>query len=103
MAISLRRLDEASGEWHTLSSFVTNDDGRLTGGPALKGMAFTVGTYEWTFAVGDYFAAAGVPIAGGARSAPNSRPPRAAAHLAPPPNVAIGNLPYGLQAAPMCR
>ena len=33
-------------------------------GPALKGAAFTVGTYEWIFGVGDYFAVAGVPISG---------------------------------------
>lgn len=64
MTIELRRLDEASGAWQLLASFVTNADGRLTGGPALKGAAFTVGTYEWTFGVGDYFAAAGVPISG---------------------------------------
>jgi len=64
MPITLKRLDEASGAWSTLSSFVTNSDGRLTGGPALKEAAFTVGTYEWTFGVGEYFAAAGVPIAG---------------------------------------
>ena len=64
MTIELRRLDEASGAWQPLASFVTNADGRLTGGPALKGAAFTVGTYEWTFGVGDYFAAAGVPISG---------------------------------------
>ena len=64
MPISLRRLDETSGEWRHLASFLTNDDGRLTGGPALKGADFSVGSYEWTFSVGEYFAVAGVPIAG---------------------------------------
>ena len=64
MAIDLKKLDEASGEWRPIGSFVTNDDGRLEGGPALKGAAFTHGTYEWTFHVGEYFATAGVPTAG---------------------------------------
>ena len=64
MAISLRRLDEENGEWAVLGRFTTNSDGRLDGGPALKGEAFTFGTYEWTFGVGDYFATAGVPTPG---------------------------------------
>ena len=38
-----------------LKSFVTNSDGRLNG-PALKGVEFDVGQYEWQFYVGDYFA-----------------------------------------------
>jgi 2-oxo-4-hydroxy-4-carboxy-5-ureidoimidazoline decarboxylase len=38
-----------------LKSFVTNSDGRLDG-PALKGHEFQVGTFEWRFYVGDYFA-----------------------------------------------
>jgi 2-oxo-4-hydroxy-4-carboxy-5-ureidoimidazoline decarboxylase len=38
-----------------IKSFVTNSDGRLDG-PALKGEEFKVGTYEWKFYVGDYFA-----------------------------------------------
>jgi len=38
-----------------LKSFVTNSDGRLDG-PALKGVEFDVGQYEWQFYVGDYFA-----------------------------------------------
>lgn len=46
---------------------VTNFDGRLDCGAALKGDEFIVGTYEWTFFVGDYFArknttTAGVPF-----------------------------------------
>ena len=64
MAISLRRLDERTDQWVLLSTHVTNSDGRLDGGPALKGAAFECGTYEWTFGVGDYFATAGVPVAG---------------------------------------
>ena len=65
LAITLKRLNESSGAWESVGSFVTNDDGRLEGGPALKGAAFTHGTYEWTFYVGEYFATAGVnPIAG---------------------------------------
>ncbi len=39
-----------------LKEFETNDDGRLPGGPALKEDEFLVGTYQWTFFVGDYFA-----------------------------------------------
>ena len=39
-----------------LKSFVTNSDGRLDEGPALQGEEFKVGTYEWRFYVGDYFA-----------------------------------------------
>ncbi len=39
-----------------IKEFETNDDGRLPGGPALKGDEFLVGTYQWTFFVGDYFA-----------------------------------------------
>lgn len=38
-----------------LKSFVTNSDGRLDG-PALRGVEFDVGQYEWQFYVGDYFA-----------------------------------------------
>lgn len=39
-----------------LKEFKTNDDGRLPGGPALKGDDFLVGKYQWIFFVGDYFA-----------------------------------------------
>lgn len=39
-----------------IKSFVTNSDGRLPSGPALKGPDFTVGQYQWMFYVGDYFA-----------------------------------------------
>ena len=61
MAVTLRRRDEG-GRWLTLGEFVTNADGRLNG-PALQGAAFTDGEYEWTFGVGDYFAAGGVSMA----------------------------------------
>jgi 2-oxo-4-hydroxy-4-carboxy-5-ureidoimidazoline decarboxylase len=56
MRIELRRLSppEHAG---FVGEFVTNDDGRLDGGPALKGgKDFLVGRYEWTFYVADYFA-----------------------------------------------
>lgn len=39
-----------------VKEFVTNYDGRLECGAALKGDDFIPGTYEWTFFVGDYFA-----------------------------------------------
>ena len=45
-----------------IGEFVTNDDGRLPGGPALP--RGSVGEYEWTFYVGDYFAAVGTYTAG---------------------------------------
>jgi 5-hydroxyisourate hydrolase-like protein (transthyretin family) len=53
MRITLTRLSppESAG---VIGEFVTNDDGRLEGGPALKGgKEFTVGVYEWTFYVAD--------------------------------------------------
>mmetsp|Transcript_21040 Transcript_21040/g.42954 ORF Transcript_21040/g.42954 Transcript_21040/m.42954 type:complete len:303 (-) Transcript_21040:112-1020(-) len=55
MRIQLHRLSppDAAG---LIAEFRTNDDGRLPGGPALKGSDFQVGVYEWTFYVGDYFA-----------------------------------------------
>lgn len=54
MRIQLRRISGESSEF--FKEFITNDDGRLPGGPALKGDEFQVGTYEWMFFVGDYFA-----------------------------------------------
>ena len=38
-----------------IAQFCTNADGRIDGGPALKGAAFEVGVYEWIFYVHDYF------------------------------------------------
>lgn len=63
MRISLTRLSppESAG---LVANFVTNDDGRLEGGPALKGSNFTVGTYEWIFYTGDYFASKGTFVSG---------------------------------------
>ena len=63
MRVELHRLSppEAAG---LVAEFVTNDDGRLPGGPALKGGDFQVGVYEWTFYVGDYFARKGTHISG---------------------------------------
>jgi len=65
MTVALRRLvdDAEPQQWQLLGSFVTNADGRLDG-PALQGAALLEGTYEWTFGVGDFFAAAGVPTSG---------------------------------------
>jgi hydroxyisourate hydrolase len=64
MRIQLHRLSppESAG---LVGNFVTNEDGRLVGGPALKGGSdFTVGEYEWTFFVADYFASKGTFTAG---------------------------------------
>jgi len=47
-----------------LEEFVTNDDGRLPGGPALKGEAFRLGVYEYVFFVGDYFAGTNLETGG---------------------------------------
>lgn len=66
MRIHLNRLSppEHAG---FVKEFITNSDGRLDGGPALKGDDFILGTYEWVFYAGDYFArknttTAGVPF-----------------------------------------
>ena len=59
MRIELRRLSppESAG---LIGEYVTNSDGRLDGGPALKGgREFLVGEYEWTFYAADYFASVG--------------------------------------------
>lgn len=64
MRIVLTRLtpEENAG---VVGEFITNEDGRLEGGPALKGgKEFTVGTYEWTFYAGDYFASKGTFTSG---------------------------------------
>jgi 2-oxo-4-hydroxy-4-carboxy-5-ureidoimidazoline decarboxylase len=63
MRLTLRR-KTVSGEWEILGNWVTNEDGRLPGGPALKGEDHIEGVYEWTFDAGEYFAAVGVPTAG---------------------------------------
>lgn len=63
MRIELKRLSEA--DTILVGTYVTNNDGRLEGGPALKGGAeMIVGTYEWTFYTGEYFASMGTFTAG---------------------------------------
>jgi hydroxyisourate hydrolase len=54
MRVHLHRLTpiETAGQ---IGEFFTNRDGRIEG-PVLKGDDFIIGTYEWTFFVGDYFA-----------------------------------------------
>lgn len=63
MRVQLHRVtpEENAG---LIKEFITNDDGRLPGGPALKEEEFTVGTYQWTFFVGDYFARKNTKTAG---------------------------------------
>lgn len=69
MAVTLRFLGGSGGDGSpaapvVVGEFITNSDGRLDGGPALKGADFKEGQYEWTFGVGEYFAIAGVPSPG---------------------------------------
>jgi hydroxyisourate hydrolase len=64
MRIKLHRLSppEQAG---LVGEFITNDDGRLSSGPALKGGdEMVIGTYEWTFYVADYFASQGTYFSG---------------------------------------
>ncbi|KAL7491184.1 hypothetical protein ACHAWT_002367 [Skeletonema menzelii] len=59
MRIELYKYDTADNNNITkqlMKSLVTNSDGRLPSGPALKGSEFAVGQYQWIFYVGDYFA-----------------------------------------------
>jgi len=62
MRIQLHRLEpkEAAG---LINEFITNGGGRLDV-PALNGDDFIVGTYEWIFFVGDYFARSNFKTAG---------------------------------------
>jgi hypothetical protein len=73
MAITLRYLGGSVGEPLEapliVGEFVTNADGRLDGGPALKGEAFKEGQYEWTFQV----VSAPQPGNSGAPRAPRAR------------------------------
>jgi hydroxyisourate hydrolase len=64
MRITLTRLSPKDAKAGLIATFITNNDGRLEGGPALKGANFTVGTYEWVFYTGDYFASKGTLVAG---------------------------------------
>jgi 2-oxo-4-hydroxy-4-carboxy-5-ureidoimidazoline decarboxylase len=52
----------ASGATHLIKRAVTNADGR-TDQPLLSGMPVPIATYELRFAVGDYFAGRGAPLA----------------------------------------
>lgn len=63
MRIRLTRIspEQSAG---IVGDFRTNTDGRLPGGPALKGSNFIVGVYEWSFYVGDYFAAKNTATSG---------------------------------------
>ena len=61
MRIELHRLSEPSGR---IGTFVTNEDGRITGGALRGGTEFIVGEYEWIFHVGDYFASVGTKQSG---------------------------------------
>ena len=65
MRISLWKIHtNDSNDRELVANFVTNDDGRLASGPALKGTDFQVGTYEWIFYTGDYFASKGTYVSG---------------------------------------
>ena len=59
IAVTLDRLDD--GEPVRLVETVTNGDGRCDA-PLLDGAAFAAGTYQLTFAAGDYFRAQGVAL-----------------------------------------
>lgn len=57
MRIHLYRINPTDNSRIFLNEFITNSDGRLSSGPALKGKDFVAGVYyEWIFFVGDYFA-----------------------------------------------
>lgn len=56
MRIELYKYNDAGDEKKLIKTFITNSDGRLTGGAALCGCEFVVGQYQWIFYVGDYFA-----------------------------------------------
>lgn len=58
--IQLFRLSEA-GQRQALMQTHSNADGRCDA-PLLSGEAFVSGQYELEFAIGDYFAANGVPL-----------------------------------------
>ena len=53
---------ESDGRWTLVKTATTNADGR-TDEPLLTGDAVKVGIYELTFHAGDYFRAAGAPLA----------------------------------------
>ena len=55
------KLFSLEGDRHLVASATTNDDGR-TDGPLLEGETFRAGCYELEFAVGAYFAEAGISL-----------------------------------------
>ena len=57
LTIDLYKLYE--GERIFVKSVVTNEDGRVDGGPILVGDSFQTGTYELEFYAGDYLRANG--------------------------------------------
>lgn len=59
IAITLHRIGDSGRT--TLGHFTSNADGRCDA-PLLQGADFTCGRYELDFAVGDYFAAAGMEM-----------------------------------------
>ena len=61
MRIELHRLSPTA---EFVGEYVTNDDGRITGGALRGGTEFVVGEYEWTFHVGDYYASVGTITSG---------------------------------------
>ena len=61
IAIELVELSEL-GPSRVITRAITNDDGR-TDRPLIGGRPVPIGRYELSFAVGDYFAARGVPLA----------------------------------------
>jgi 2-oxo-4-hydroxy-4-carboxy-5-ureidoimidazoline decarboxylase len=61
VAIELREV-AAGGATRLIKGTLTNADGR-TDQPLLSGMPIPIATYELRFAVGDYFARQGVPLA----------------------------------------
>ncbi|HEX2020770.1 MAG TPA: hydroxyisourate hydrolase [Aurantimonas sp.] len=60
IAVTLSRVGSA-GERSLVAEAVTNDDGRCDS-PLMAGEAFEIGTYELTFAAGDYFDALGAVL-----------------------------------------
>jgi 5-hydroxyisourate hydrolase len=61
LTIELWALDGAGDERRLLKSVQTNADGRADA-PLLTGDELATGVYELVFAVGDYFAAQGMPL-----------------------------------------
>ncbi len=60
MRIQLVRMNGEEAE--IISTVFTNADGRVDGGPILKGEALRTGQYELLFHAGDYLRAQGAPL-----------------------------------------